>query len=57
MAKLNQIIAIEKGIKSKAYAHVTELHKACQKPDLFNGFSHDSKTDEWIVSNAEEYKE
>lgn len=39
MAKLNQIIAIEKGIKSSAYGALTELNKAAQKPDLFNGFS------------------
>jgi len=39
MAKLNQIIAIEKGIKSQNYANVTALHKAVQKPALFNGFS------------------
>lgn len=38
MARLNQIIAVEKGIKSRVYSEVTELHKACQKPDLFNGF-------------------
>ena len=39
MPKLNQIIAIEKGVKSRAYAAITEMHKANQKPDLFNGFS------------------
>lgn len=39
MAKLNQIIAIEKGVKSRVYAEVSELHKANQKPALFNGFS------------------
>lgn len=39
MAKLNQIIAVEKGIKSKTYGEITQLHKAIQKPDLFNGFS------------------
>jgi hypothetical protein len=39
MAKLNQIIAIEKDIKSKAVANVDELDKAAQKPDLFNGFT------------------
>ena len=38
MAKLNQIIAIEKGIKSRVYGDLTELNKAIQKPDLFNGF-------------------
>ena len=40
-AKLNQIIAIEKGIKARTYGAVTDLHKAVQKPELFNGFSKD----------------
>jgi hypothetical protein len=39
MAKLNQIIAIEKGIKSRVYGDIGELHKAAQKPDLFNGLT------------------
>lgn len=39
MAKLNQIIAIEKGVKGRVYGEITEMHKACQKPDLFNGFA------------------
>lgn len=39
MAKLNQIIAIEKGIKSRVYSELTELNKTVQKADLFNGFS------------------
>lgn len=39
VAKLNQIIAIEKGIKSKSVSDVGELYKVVQKPDLFNGFS------------------
>ncbi len=38
MAKLNQIIAIEKGIKSRVYSDITELDKVAQKPELFNGF-------------------
>lgn len=38
MTKLNQIIAIEKGVKARAYSEIGELHKANQKPDLFNGF-------------------
>lgn len=38
MAKLNQIIAIEKGIKSRVYGAITEIDKLAQKPDLFNGF-------------------
>jgi hypothetical protein len=37
MPKLNQIIAIEKGIKTKNYAAVTELHKLSGKKELFNG--------------------
>jgi hypothetical protein len=39
VAKLNQIIAVEKGIKSRVYGEITDLHKAVQKPDLFNGFA------------------
>lgn len=39
MAKLNQIIAIEKGIKSRTYGELSELHKVAQKPELFNGFA------------------
>jgi len=39
MAKLNQVIAIEKGVKSRVYGRLTELHKLLQKPGLFNGFS------------------
>jgi hypothetical protein len=38
MAKLNQIIAIEKGIKSHAFSELSQLNKAVQKEDLFNGF-------------------
>lgn len=38
MAKLNQVLAIEKGIKTRVYAQVTDLHKATQKPMLMNGF-------------------
>lgn len=37
MAKLNQILAIEKGIKSESYAALTEYHKIILKPDLFAG--------------------
>ncbi len=39
MKKLNQVIAIEKGIKSRSYATVSDLHKISLKPDLFNGFT------------------
>jgi hypothetical protein len=41
MGKLNQIIAIEKGVKSRVYGELTDLNKVIQKPDLFNGFSKD----------------
>ncbi len=37
MTKLNQIIAIEKGIKSRAHSTISELYKLLQKPQLFNG--------------------
>jgi len=36
--KLNQVIAIEKGVKSRVNAELTKLNKVVQKPDLFNGF-------------------
>ena len=39
MTKLNQIIAVEKGIKARVYADLTQLHHATQKADLFNGFA------------------
>lgn len=39
MAKLNQIITIEKGIKSRVHGAFSELYKLVQKPELFNGFS------------------
>ena len=38
MAKLNQVLAIEKGIKTRVYAEFSELHQATQKPALMNGF-------------------
>ncbi len=38
MPKLNQILAIENGIKTRVYADFTELHQATQKPALMNGF-------------------
>src|SRR3990172_4007824 len=38
MQKLNAVVAIEKGVKSRVYGEITELHKAAQKPMLFNGF-------------------
>ena len=37
--KLNQVIAIEKGVKSRIYAFLSSTYKAFQKPALFNGLS------------------
>lgn len=39
MARLCQVIAIEKGAKSENTSVVSDLYKKIQKPDLFNGFS------------------
>ncbi len=39
MPKLNQIIAIEKGVKSRSYSKLTRLHKDSQKTEPFNGFT------------------
>lgn len=39
MSKLNQIIAIEKGVKARVNKNVSEMYKALQKPALFDGFS------------------
>jgi len=38
-AKLNQILAIEKGIKDRVHKSAAELYHAAQKPTLFNGFT------------------
>ncbi len=37
MSKLNQIVAVEKGIKSRAEKDLTEAHHALKKPDLLSG--------------------
>lgn len=39
MAKLNQVIAVEKGIKNRVEKQVTDLYHTVQKPDLFGGFA------------------
>ena len=39
MPKLNQVIAVEKGVKSRVYAFLSATYKAFQKPGLFNGMS------------------
>lgn len=37
MPKLNQVLAIEKGVKSRVVSETTELYKIAQKAPLFNG--------------------
>lgn len=39
MPKLNQIIAVEKGVKSKSYAELTDAHHAVQKAPLLSGIT------------------
>lgn len=39
MTKLNQIIAVEKSIKSQSFQELTESHHALQKPTLLSGIS------------------
>ncbi len=39
MPKLNQIIAVEKGVKSRVYSFLSSTYKAFQKPGLFNGLA------------------
>ncbi|MGH3247049.1 MAG: hypothetical protein ACRDOI_12655 [Trebonia sp.] len=39
MTKLNQIIAVEKGVKSGSLREITEAHHALQKPALLAGIS------------------
>lgn len=37
--RLNQVLAIEKGVKTRAYALLSDLHKTTQKHDLTDGFT------------------
>lgn len=39
MAKLNQIIAVEKSVKSQSFQELTEAHQTLQKPALLAGIS------------------
>jgi hypothetical protein len=39
MARLNQIIAVEKGVKSRSYAELTDAHQGLQKTALLAGIS------------------
>jgi hypothetical protein len=39
MARLNQIVAVEKGVKSRSFQELTEAHHALQKPAQLAGIS------------------
>lgn len=39
MPRLNQIIAVEKGVKSRSLAELTEAHHQLQKPTLLGGIA------------------
>src|SRR5688572_1612818 len=39
MAKLNQIIAVEKGVKAQSLRDLTDAHQILQKPALLNGIA------------------
>lgn len=39
MSKLNQVIAIESGVKTRTTAQISELYKTVQHPNLFEGFT------------------
>jgi len=39
VARLNQIIAVEKGVKSRSYAELTEAHQQLQKAPLLAGIA------------------
>jgi len=38
MEKLNQIVAVEKGVRARTQKTITDLHHLTKKPLLFNGF-------------------
>jgi hypothetical protein len=37
--KINQVLAIEKGVKNRVTSNVTKLYHACQREGLFDGFT------------------
>jgi hypothetical protein len=39
MARLNQIIAVEKGVKSRSFQELTEAHHVLQKPAMLSGIA------------------
>jgi len=57
-SKLNQIIAVEKGVKSRAISKFSDLYHVLQKPEQFTGFSkkYQSKDEEGEKLNPERKK-
>src|ERR1043166_9884817 len=43
---LSQVLAVEKGFKSRVYGEVTTMNASAQKPALFNGFAKQYKAKE-----------
>jgi len=41
--KLHEVVAVRKGIKSRTYGQLTELHKTAQKSDLYTGMTREFK--------------
>jgi hypothetical protein len=39
MSKLHEVVAIRKGVKTRTYSEMTEIHKKAQKADLYNGMT------------------
>ena len=52
MPKLNQILAIEKGVKKKVYSDLTKDHQGLQKTDLLSGIS---RTYQPVDEDGEKY--
>lgn len=52
VSKLNQVVAIEKGVNSRATAEISEVYRTVQKPVLFNGFN---KTYKPVDEDGEKY--
>lgn len=50
--RLNQVIAVEKGVNARATTEISELYKMVQKPVLFNGFN---KTYKPLAEDGETY--
>ncbi len=50
--RLNQVLSIESELKKRVFTEITELDKACRKPDLLNGFV---STYEPIAEDGEQF--